>query len=78
MRSCAGPRYLPRPPAGTQRLLGLLALGDVHHHRDAFLPVPCGQHDSANDDLIGVARIDAETNVRLSRRVRGRAYFLLS
>ena len=53
--------------AGAQRLLGLLALGEDH---DAdLLAGAVGQNDGAADHLVGVARVDAQAEMRLDAGV---------
>ena len=52
---------------GAQRLLGLLALGEDHDAN--ALAGAVGQDDRAADHLVGVARVDAQADVRLGRCV---------
>ena len=53
--------------AGAERLLGLLALGE--HGDPDDLARAVRQDDRAADHLVGVARVDAEPEVGLDRRV---------
>ena len=56
--------------AGAERLLGLLALGEDGDPDD--LAGAVREDDRAADHLVGVARVDAEPEVRLDRRRRTR------
>ena len=55
--------------AVAERLLGLLALGEDDHPDDLARAVR--QDDGAADHLVGVARVDAQPEMGLDRRVEG-------